>query len=64
MNRKDYQFQFHIGTIKSARAELSAIWNFNSTLVRLKAYTSSTTATVIKFQFHIGLIKRATFLTT
>ncbi len=59
-----YVFQFHIGTIKSPCHSLSILcWmNFNSTLVRLKAFPSFRLFPVLPaFQFHIGTIKSRVF---
>ena len=55
------RFQFHAGSIKSfvTRPFTSAIFSFNSMLVRLKAArTTGRTRDRVWFQFHAGSIKR------
>jgi len=54
------EFQFHNGTIKSARIRImvNSFFSFNSTMVRLKdpaSYSGSTYQYM--FQFHNGTIK-------
>ena len=54
-------FQFHYGTIKSLKpiSCFALKYHFNSTMVRLKAHYTDSTATILTlFQFHYGTIKR------
>ena len=55
------RFQFHYGTIKrvEGRAGQSKAGDFNSTMVRLKAFARTLPVnTASLFQFHYGTIKR------
>ena len=55
------EFQFHYGTIKRLNRELlvsSQVYNFNSTMVRLKEGETELLYSTSVFQFHYGTIKR------
>ncbi len=54
-----FMFQFHYGSIKglSHVGVNTTVVRFNSTMVRLKAFTSTWRRHVVQFQFHYGSIK-------
>ena len=53
------KFQFHKGTIKTARGKMEQgrAADFNSIKVRLKRATSTASCHIVIFQFHKGTIK-------